>query len=205
MTSRRDWAVILARGESRRMGRPKGLVRAADDPRPLLARIAALYAARGVPVCIATSPALAAAYGATVPAGLRPVWALHPPGGGTAATCLAAVARLDGRATHLWFHPVDLPRVLPETLDRLADASREEPESVIVPFHGEDRGHPVIAPLAPWRGRDPAEHPDAAMRDLIAASGIGIRSVRVSDPGTVADLDAPGDLSAPGTPGRIDC
>ena len=40
---RRDWAVVLARGESRRMGRPKGLCSAPDDPRPFLQRVYDLY------------------------------------------------------------------------------------------------------------------------------------------------------------------
>lgn len=199
---RRDWAVILARGESRRMGAPKGLVVLPDDPRPLLNRVAALHEAGGRPLCIVATPALAAAYAGALPRRLRPVWALHPAGGDTAASVLAAVARLRDRATHLWLHPVDVPLVAAATCDLLAAASRREPGTVVVPVFGPDRGHPVVAPLAPWLGLDPGDH-DGPMRDLIAASGVPVRRLPVADAAVVRDFDRPPAGAAPGTRGGV--
>ncbi|MBA4378309.1 MAG: hypothetical protein C0395_06575 [Gemmatimonas sp.] len=193
---RRDWAVILARGDSRRMGAPKGLVVLPDDPRPLLRRVAELHDDDGRPLCIVTTPALAAGYAGALPRRLRPVWALHPSGGDTAASVLAAVARLGARATHLWLHPVDVPHVAVATCRLLAGTSRREPAAVVVPTHDGVRGHPVVMPCAPWRGRDPAAH-DGAMRDLIRAAGVPVLRLAVDDPGVARDHDEP-----PGTGGR---
>jgi CTP:molybdopterin cytidylyltransferase MocA len=197
---RRDWAVILARGESRRMGAPKGLVVLPDDPRPLLLRVAELHDACGRPLCIVTTPALAAAYAGALTRSLRPVWALHPAGGDTAASVLAAVARLRGRASHLWLHPVDVPQVTAATCGQLAAASRRDPAAVIIPVFGTGRGHPVVAPLAPWLDRDPAEY-DGPMRDLIAATAVPVLRLPVADAGVVRDFDRPPRPAAGGTRG----
>jgi CTP:molybdopterin cytidylyltransferase MocA len=197
---RRDWAVILARGDSRRMGAPKGLIALPDDPRPLLRRVAELHDDDGRPLCIVTTPALAAAYAGALPRRLRPVWALHPPGGDTAASVLAAVARLGARATHLWLHPVDVPHVDVATCRLLAGASRREPAAVVVPTHDGVRGHPVVLPCAPWRGREPADH-DGPMRDLILAAGVPVLLLAVDDPGVARDHDEPPGTGDRGTDG----
>ena len=55
MESRADHAVILARGDSRRMGVPKGLCRLPDDPQCFLGRIVQLYRLPGLPVSIVTT------------------------------------------------------------------------------------------------------------------------------------------------------
>ncbi len=189
-SERRDWAVILARGDSRRMGAPKGCVVLRDDPRPLLRRVAELHDAAGRALCIVTTPALAALYAPLLPRRLRPVWALHPPGGDTAASVLVAAARLAGRATHLWLHPVDVPLVAAATCELLAAASARRPDAVIVPVVGERRGHPVVAPLAAWLDGDPAAC-DGPMRDLIDAAGIAVIRLPVTDAGVARDFDVP--------------
>ncbi|MBC8423154.1 NTP transferase domain-containing protein, partial [bacterium] len=134
--------------------------------------------------------------GAAVPAGVVDAWILHPAGGGTAATCLAAVGGLDGRASHLWFHPVDLPLVAEATLRTLADLSRDDPEKILVPRHAGGRGHPVISPLSPWRGLSPADHP-GDMKGLIDRCETGFRYADVPDPGIRRDFDDPEDLAGP--------
>ena len=196
---RRDWAVILARGDSRRMGRPKGLCRLPDDPVPFLVRVARLHAERGVPVIVVTQPGLEAVYREGAPEALVAEWLLHPRGPGTAATVLAAAAALDERASHLWLHPVDLPLVRPETLDRLAARSRTAPGTVWIPRHGARRGHPVLMPLAPWRGLDPDGH-TGPMRDLLADGAAPQGFLDVPDPGICHDFDVPGDLDLPDVP-----
>ncbi len=198
---RLDRAVILARGDSARMGRPKGLCRLPDAPECFLSRVVRLYAARNMPVAVVTRPDLLDDYRAAIADLMVADWIGHPRGGGTAATVLAAVAALDGRATHLWLHPVDLPLVSPDSLDRLAALSDSEPESILVPRHAGRRGHPVLTPLAPWRDLDPAGHP-GPMRDLLALGPAPLKWVDLPDPGVFRDFDTPGDLSTPHPDGR---
>ena len=158
---RSDWAVILARGASTRMGRPKGLCHLPGDPLPFLSRILALYAGVGFPVAIVTTGELACLYRSILSGSAPPrpaaraqaaAWLLQPAGGGTAATVLAALAGLRSLATHLWLHPVDVPGVTAATLQELHRTSVAEPGSVLVPEHAGQPGHPVVMPVRPFTG-----------------------------------------------------
>jgi CTP:molybdopterin cytidylyltransferase MocA len=193
VNGRRDHAVILARGASRRMGSPKGLCRLAGSPRNLLETVLDLYAAFGLPTAVVTTPALATLYRDACRLPGPVCWIEYPAGGGTAATCLAAAAGLASDHTHLWLHPVDLPAVQPATLDSLRRVSSASPDAVVIPRHDDRRGHPVLVPMAPWRGLAPDDHP-GEMRELIAASGCEIVWLDVQDAGVVSDVDEPGDL-----------
>lgn len=199
--ARRDWAVILARGGSTRMGYPKGLCRLRGEPDgpPFLARIAGLYAGLGWPVAVVTTPELVEPYRSAVAgaptAAMR--WIARPGGAGTAASVAAAVGELADEATHLWLHPVDLPEVRPDTVAQLAARSRACPDEVLVPTHAGAPGHPVVLPVAV--ARDLAgTAPGGAMRELLlawtapgAARRATRREVEIADPGVTADRDVP--------------
>ncbi len=191
--ARSDWGVILARGDSSRMGRPKGLCSLPGDTSTFLTRICRLYGRAGLPVAVVTSPDLATLYQAESSGADVDEWVLLDRGGGTAASCLAAVTSLAERATHLWFHPVDLPLLTDETLSRLQTVSSEAPDAVLVPWHGTRRGHPVITPVAPWRGLSPADYP-GSMKTLIETHDVVLRRVPLQDPGIHQDFDRPEDL-----------
>ncbi len=200
---RHDVAVVLARGRSRRMGRPKGLCRLPGDDDCFLVRIARLYAGLGLPVAVVTTSALHRRYEPVLGAATPPAtWIERPGGGGTAGSVAAALARLPG-ATHLWLHPVDLPAVAAPTLERLRRLSRRHPRTVLVPVHGGRPGHPVVLPSAlPALRRDgPAR--GSMRRWLLAAAAVArrdggpelaIREVPVDDAGVVTDYDDPAAL-----------
>ena len=204
MSGRRDHAVILARGASRRMGRPKGLCEAPSGEGTLLQAVAALYAEFGLPLLVVTTAELGGLYRPLLSAQPRVAWAFAPAGGDTAATVAAALTALGEAATHLWLHPVDLPGVSRRTLDRLAAVSRGAPSAVVTPEHDGVPGHPVVLPAAPFadlRGTAPA----GRMRDLLAARArgegglrIAMIAVAVPDAGVIADLDAPAAGDGPG-------
>ena len=190
---RHDWGVILARGDSTRMGRPKGLCRLPDDDLTFLDRICRLYTRAEMPVVVVTRPDLAAIYREAIPGAAVAEWVLFERGGGTAASCLAAVEALADRATHLWLHPVDLPMVRDDTLAHLADVSVATSDSILIPHHKTSRGHPVVTPLAPWRGLEPVEY-TGSMRDLIDTHAAAVLRVLLQDPGICWDFDNPEDL-----------
>ena len=194
MSERRDFGLILARGGSQRMGRPKGLCVADDDPRTLLARVASLYLVRDDHVAVVATPDLAEAYARILAPG--PVIVVTgAAGAGTARTVLLGVQALAHRATHLWLHPVDLPRIGPTTLADLMNHSLDHPDEVIVPCWRERRGHPVVLPTRPPEGGWPQDHP-GDMRELLAEGCFRIRCVSCDDPGVCDDLDHPRDLKA---------
>jgi CTP:molybdopterin cytidylyltransferase MocA len=195
MSDRRDAALILARGESRRMGKPKGLCIADDDPRPLLARVVDLHTAADRPVTVVTSASLVDPYEQTL-SGQPISWLILEPGQGTARSVLAGVTALSGRATHLWLHPVDMPNVSAATLALLAEESKMRPEAVVIPEHNGVPGHPVVLPVRPVDGLWPADAP-GAMRLLLHEGPCPVVTVACDDPGVVDDMDTPEDLKRP--------
>lgn len=205
MSPRRDVAVVLARGRSRRMGRPKGLCRLPDDPRCFLARIAALYAALELPLAVVTTPSLQAGYERALRAegpGRPVLWIARPGGGGTAATVAAALREVPD-ATHLWLHPVDVPAVAVATLRRLRRLSGRRPRAALVPVWEGRSGHPVLLPAAPFAARA-GSPPPGAMRDWLravaadAGAGLALVEVAVGDPGVATDYDDPASLRGRG-------
>ena len=198
--SRRDWAVVLARGASRRMGRPKGLCCVDGDRISMVERIAVLYAELGWPLALVTTPDLKPAYAEVLPTAAVSRWILAPPGGGTAATVAAALAVLKKEASHLWLHPVDLPGVAVATLVALQELSCAVARTVLVPEYAGTPGHPVVIPAGPLGD---LVDPQAAgsMRECLRAvcgsapGQVSLRTVPVADPGTIHDYDSPSDLA----------
>jgi len=202
---RRDALIVLARGRSRRMGRPKGLVVLPDDPRPLLARARDPYRGRGWPTVVVTLPELVAAYGAALADGEAPRMVPEAGGGGTARSVFAGWRALadgaagDPAATHVWVQPVDLPHVRRATVDRLLAASCAEPDRCLRPLYGDEPGHPVVLTaeqLVRWARDHAAWRGD--LRELMAAAPPSrpLRHVPVEDAGVRDDIDAPTDVAA---------
>ncbi len=185
-----DAVVILARGASRRMGYPKGLHRLREGGPTLLELVAAPYRRRGWPVLVVALETVVAGY-RQVAGGLVSRWIAAPGGGGTARTCLTALPALPAGTRRCWFHPVDLPHVLPSTRQLLLDAARRHPDTVLVPTWRGRRGHPVVVPrqlLEAARGARPTGSMAAFMTDR----GWPLLFLPVPDPGCVNDVDEPG-------------
>jgi CTP:molybdopterin cytidylyltransferase MocA len=200
VSERRDWAVILARGESRRMGRPKGLCRLPGEARSFLTRIVDLYGEMAFPLAVVTTAAMGEAYRAELP-GAPVRWLERPAGRGTAFSVVAALEALAAEATHLWLHPVDLPRVTAASLDALLARSAAEPGTVLVPEREGRPGHPVVLPVAPFlRLRGVVR--DGDMRPwLLELTAPGpdrmapLVAVPLRDEGIVTDYDSPASLT----------
>jgi CTP:molybdopterin cytidylyltransferase MocA len=204
MGTRREAVVVLCRGESRRLGRPKALARTEADPRPLLRRVAELYArSLAGSVLVVTTEGLRKEC-ADLVADLPAVRVVAAPAGGDTAWTLGLawsdLRRLDPPCTHVWVHPVDLPLVGLRTIAQLGAVSADAPTRVVRPTWAGQPGHPVILPSAvlglfapealgwpgPWR-----DLMQAAVADGRLAPPL---TIAVADPGVVLDLDGPGDL-----------
>ncbi len=205
MSTRLDLVVILARGASVRMGRPKGLLPCPGlESQTFLQTIALKYADLELPMLVVTTPDLVAGYAAVVDAVPRCQVIGRPGGGDTAGTVELVLQEAEPDLTHLWAHPVDMPLVTPATLQDLWQQSRLNPTSCVRPTHLEVPGHPVVSPVAgliPLRGHGIWR--SAAMREVIAMSvQLGhiekTVMVPVADVGVVKDFDTPADLDRPG-------
>lgn len=210
---RHDVLVVLCRGESRRYGAPKALATVGDDPRPLLARVVSLHRQAGRNrLLVVTTAGLADACAGCLATVAEVEIVAGPDGGDTALTLALAwdhLAATSAAVTHVWAHPVDLPRVGIRTLRQLAAVSAAAPGRLVRPAWDHRPGHPVVLPakvlarLAPeardWQG------PWRTLLDAAVASGRCAPPllVTVADPGTILDLDTvpPPDGAAGGTRG----
>jgi CTP:molybdopterin cytidylyltransferase MocA len=205
--ARRDQAVVLARGLSSRMGKPKGLVRLPDDDRPLLVRIVDLYLEIGMPVLVVSLKEIAPEYGDLL--SHRPEVEILPAEGGAGTARTLAIAWMNRRLTHthLWAHPVDVPLVRCETLTLLRQRSTANPQRVTRPAFGKQPGHPVVLPCPVLDDMDALLKSDGYesggllaaegdMREmlkpgLLYSCGSELDLVEVPDQGVVRDFDTP--------------
>jgi CTP:molybdopterin cytidylyltransferase MocA len=200
MTARKDWAIVLARGDSLRMGKPKGLCALPDDRLNFLQRVIALYQQVGFPVAVVTTPELESEYSGALADLLPDRWIVTDPGLGTARSVAVALEALADQATHLWLHPVDLPSVNVYTISELLVHSREIGGAVFVPEYGGQPGHPVVLPVAPFADLAGYQVP-GSMREVIlkrcaenVAESVPLFPVPLTDDGVVCDYDDPSSL-----------
>ncbi len=85
----------------------------------------------------------------------------------------------------------DMPLIDPATICALLAAHRDRPRAIIVPLHGNRRGHPVLLP----RELIQRFHPNMTLRDLLQRYSALIESVAVADAGTRLDMDTPADYN----------
>ncbi len=173
--------VILAAGESRRMGFPKALLRYRDET--FLDTLIGLFAARCSPVIVVLG-----AHADRIRAGVhRPAeFAINPDYTRGMTTSLQCGLRaIPSDAVGVLFTLVDHPAVTPATLDALLDAPR--PLLRVPRYHGR-RGHPI------WFSRDLIPElleiaEDGAARDVVRAHATQTDFLDLDDPGIVADID----------------
>ena len=180
--------LILAAGESRRLGSPKALLD--FDGRPCLVRIIELCRRAGTAGPIVVLGHAAAEIGAVVPAGIETV--IHPDyRRGQTSSLRAGLRRLPAAATGFLLYPVDHPLVRPETLKRLL--ATEGP--IVVPVHDGRRGHParfdraLVAEFLALGNDDPAHR-------VVRLDPDRVIEIPVDDPGVTLPMNTPAEYRA---------
>jgi molybdenum cofactor cytidylyltransferase len=176
--------LILAAGESRRMGFPKALLRYGEET--FLDRLAGLFAARCSPVIVVLGAEAERIRAAAHPAAtfvVNPDWAR-----GQTTSMQCGLGAVPPEATGVLFTLVDHPAVAPATIDALLAGPRAA--LVRVPrYHGR-RGHPI------WFSRDIVPEflalpVTGAARDVVRSHTAQTEFLDVDDPGILADIDDP--------------
>ncbi|MGA3040279.1 MAG: nucleotidyltransferase family protein [Bryobacteraceae bacterium] len=179
-------ALILAAGESRRMGSPKALLQFQGET--FLDRLIGLFSPRCSPVI-----AVLGAQSETVRAGLRragrAVVVENPDfrlGQLTSMQCGLRAVPAD--AEGVLFTLVDHPAVAPATIDALLASSAPAP--LRIPRFDGRRGHPIwiSRSLIPEFLALPA---GSSAREVVTHHADGIAYLDVDDPGILADVDDP--------------
>jgi len=191
--------LVLAAGQSVRMGSPKALVEL--EGRSLLEHLLAAPLVREFGDVVVVLGHHADALRPIVDRlGYRSV--LNPdPDRGRTGSVQAGLRALSAAVRAVFVQPVDCPMILPETYLALAAAIGSD--DVAIPSHGGKHGHPplVSATLIP---RILAAGPDEPLRDLLqgpvgrlskSSYEVRCRIVEADDPGVLVNVDRPEDLA----------
>lgn len=177
--------LIVAAGESRRMGSCKVLLPAGGVP--LVRIVATTLLDAGLSPVLAVlgfrAPEVAAAL-----AGLPVICTTNPRFAQGMGTSLAAgVAALPSPTTSAVIALGDMPGVLPETIRALLLARGSR--GIAVPTYGGQRGHPVVFEMQRYRAWLEHLGGDRGARALLVTHPEDVVEVPVEDPGVVLDLD----------------
>ncbi len=188
MTEARIAAVILAAGQSRRMGPLNKLLLTVDGQPCVVHAVRAALAAGADPVRVvvvaADNPVARALAGWPVEIVVSP----HADEG-MAHSLAAGVTNLDEDVTGALIMLGDMPLVSAESLRQLCGALRTDPSlAACVPSHLGKRGNPVL-----WHRRHfPALQAltgDRGARSLMRRLEVGVAEVAVPDDGVLIDID----------------
>ena len=190
--------LVLAAGQSTRMGSPKAL--AEFGGRPLLEHVLAAPLLRELGDVVVVLGHHADALRPIVDRlGYRSV--LNPdPDRGRTGSVQTGLQSLPAALRAVFVQPVDCPIILPETYLALAAAIGQD--DVAIPSYRGKRGHPPLfsAALIP---RILAAGPDESLRTLLqgpvgrfskSSCEVRCRVVEVDDPGVLVNVDRPEDL-----------
>lgn len=184
-------ACILAAGYSQRMGRPKALL--PFKGKTFVEIVASLYEELGVPWIVVLG-AEHRRIRSLVPLPDDAVLVNPRPELGPLSSLQLALRSLPSRVTGLFLHPVDHPLVRPGTVAALLDAHRNEPEAILLPLHGDRRGHPALFPRS--RFEDLLAAPlDKGARWVVRQSSECVREIPVPDPGIHRNINTPEDFA----------
>lgn len=186
-------AVLLAAGQSRRMGRPK-MTLPWKNGETLIVHVAQVFVEAGAdPVVVVTGADRELVEGALE--GL-PIRFVHNPdysAGGMLSSVQAGLASLTmPEIEAAAVAPGDIPFLMPETVRAILEWWRARPTPLLAPSYERRRGHPMLLARAEWPGVMALER-GKTMRDFFRARAEEIEYLVVGDPGVLADIDTPGE------------
>jgi molybdenum cofactor cytidylyltransferase len=210
------WAVVLAAGESRRMGTQKLLLPygeatvveavAAAARKSRVDRVLCVLGAdadevrraleRGAAGAGGVRPGASAPDGHAVAAGPTPrtvEFAINESyKSGMLSSVQTAFRALPSDAAAAVVMLGDQPFVAPRVIDAVVDAYRTRRRGIVVPVFGAKRGHPVLVDLK-YRDEVLRLDPADGLRQLHRAHPEDIEEVEADDPAILRDLDTPSD------------
>jgi len=190
-------AIVLAAGESRRMGQPKaGLRVSPGGPTFAAAAVAALHAA-GLGEVTVVAGAHPEAVSAAV-AGLKGVRVVVHDGwaAGQLSSLRAGLDAVDAPDVDaLVVTLVDCPLVRVATVIRLVETWRATRAPIVRPAINDRHGHPVVFDRAVFDDLRTAPL-EVGAKAVIARWREALVNVPVDDPGVLADIDTPADYDA---------
>jgi molybdenum cofactor cytidylyltransferase len=188
-------AILLAAGESRRMGYPKPLLKLGSHTFIEILTNAMLQSTARLIVVVG---AHASAIRSAIPADPRIAVVDNPNYlRGQLSSIKAALARVGPDAGAVLIHLSDHPMVRAETFAAVMDGYRRFGKPIVIARYQGRRGHPVLFARTVF-GELAAAPEDQGARVVVDADPARVAYVDVDDPGVLTDLDTPEDLERAG-------
>ncbi|MGA7873676.1 MAG: nucleotidyltransferase family protein [Candidatus Binatus sp.] len=189
--------IILAAGESRRMGYPKPLLEI--DGRTFIQHIAQTMLAV-VPRLVIVIGAHREGVRAAIPRDERIAIVENPDyARGQLSSLKLGLGALQPDAAGALVHLGDHPMVQVETFRAIVDSYNRTGKPIVIARHAGNRGHPVIFDRALFAELQSAPEEEGA-RHVVNADASRVAYVDLADPGINLDLDTPSDLIRAGLP-----
>jgi molybdenum cofactor cytidylyltransferase len=189
-------AVVLAAGESTRMGTPKALL-AAPDGRPFVVRISQAFTDAGVdPVVVVTGAAhgqIVEAVGrAMLPRSVRLVRNPDPARGQLSSLWAGMAVAVTPDTEALLMTLVDVPMLSSATVEAVVEEWRRSRAPIVRPAVGPVHGHPVLFDRSLFDELRQAPL-DGGAKTVIRRHESRIVNVAPPDDGCLRDIDTPED------------
>jgi molybdenum cofactor cytidylyltransferase len=188
-------AILLAAGESRRMGFPKPLLRIGDET----------FLARSVNSILTVVPRLVVVLGghaerirSAIPNDGRIVAVENPRyQAGQLSSLKVGLGAIGSDADAVLVHLADHPLVKQSTFERVVAKFASGRGEIVIARHAGKRGHPVIFAAALFEELLSAPEEEGA-KAVVNRDPARVVYVEVDDPGVTLDLDTPADLERAG-------
>ena len=192
-------AIILAAGDSTRMGRPKALL-PDPDGRPFVARLVRTFAAAGLHDIVVVTGSLHAAIAEAVAADQPPVAPNlvnnpQPALGQVSSLWMGLDAAARPGVEGVLMTLVDIPLVRASTIQKVIDEWTRSRAPIVRPAVGDRHGHPVLFDRSLFDALRHAPVTEGA-RAVVHANADRIVNVQVDDEGCLLDVDTPADYNA---------
>ncbi len=184
------WAVVLAAGESRRMGRPKLLLPFGKETiiQTVIRNVVASSADGTLVVLGARRKDIEEKIRGF---GVNTIFNQDYPKG-MFSSVLCGLCSLPRSARAAVLVLADQPGIPTGVIDRLIEAFLREKKGLVVPVYRKRRGHPLLLDLK-YRREVGTLSPEIGLRGLLQTHPEDILEVRVSCPEILRDIDSPGD------------
>ena len=184
-------AILLAAGESRRMGSPKALLH--YQGQTFVERICAAFLTAGVDELIVVLGARAEEIGRALPAhpALRSVVNSRY-SQGQLSSLMVGIGALSPESEAAIVNLVDHPLVSSETITAVLDSFRAAPVPIVIASYQGKRGHPVLFSSQVY-GEILAAPLDQGAKVVVRKDPARVREVPLDDPGILVDIDTPED------------
>lgn len=183
-------AIILAAGESRRMGQPKMLLPWGRTT--VLQTVISTFQAAGVADVLVVTGAARRQVEDLVGRSAQTVFNPEYAQGEMLSSIQSGLAEKARESSAALIGLGDQPQVQVQTIQRLRQAYKETAATLIVPSHQNHRGHPWLVGQQHWEEILAMRSPQT-MRDFFKLHSRQIRYVDIDNPSILADLDTPDD------------